>query len=87
MTLPLIARIRRWVMDRIVQDVPEAVAACEFDCREPKCTHTASTPCSIRTGARKAPAAHTCIVIPFPTAARARSIAARARHTMGNASR
>ena len=27
-----------WLMNEIVQDVPEENAICEFDCRKPQCT-------------------------------------------------
>jgi hypothetical protein len=27
-----------WLRDQIVQDVPEELEACEFDCRKPQCT-------------------------------------------------
>ena len=28
----------RFLMDQLIQDVPETIAFCEFDCREPNCT-------------------------------------------------
>ena len=28
----------RFLMDHLIQDVPEAIAVCEFDCRRPDCT-------------------------------------------------
>jgi hypothetical protein len=28
----------RFLMDQLIQDVPESIALCEFDCREPNCT-------------------------------------------------
>jgi hypothetical protein len=87
MAPPLFAQIRRWVLDRIVQDVPEAVATCEFECRVPRCTHGASTPCAIRVSTAIAPLAHARVVVPFPSVATVRSIAADAGPAMGNASR
>ena len=30
-------RLRRWMRSRLVQDVPEDVAACEFECRRTEC--------------------------------------------------
>ena len=30
-------RLRRWVERGWIQDVPEAIAACEFECRKPEC--------------------------------------------------
>jgi len=87
MTMPLLARMRRWIMDRIVQDVPEAVAACEFDCRKPYCHHSASSPCLLRNRPGRAPVVRTCVVIPFPTTASERVTSRRTRPAMGNASR
>jgi hypothetical protein len=34
----LISRIRRWIRDEIVQEVPPEMSACEFDCRHLECT-------------------------------------------------
>jgi hypothetical protein len=31
-------RVLGWTRDQIVQDVPEELAFCEFQCREPQCT-------------------------------------------------
>jgi len=28
----------RFLMDHLIQDVPESIAVCEFDCRQPDCT-------------------------------------------------
>lgn len=28
----------RFLMDQLIQDVPEAIAVCEFDCRRTDCT-------------------------------------------------
>ena len=30
-------RLRRWLKSRLIQDVPEAFAACEFECRRMEC--------------------------------------------------
>ena len=29
--------LRRWIKGRLVQDVPEEIAACEFECRRTEC--------------------------------------------------
>ncbi len=39
MTIPIIDWIRGRLADRIVQDVPAEVAACEFGCRKAQCHH------------------------------------------------
>ncbi len=31
-------RFSRWVMEQIVQDVPENIALCELDCRKGQCS-------------------------------------------------
>jgi hypothetical protein len=31
-------RVRHRVIDKIIQDVPDGIAACEFDCRKRQCT-------------------------------------------------
>lgn len=33
------ARLRKWFRIRLVADVPEGMAACEFNCRRLECTH------------------------------------------------
>ena len=30
-------RLRRWIKSRLIQDVPEDIAACEFECRKMEC--------------------------------------------------
>lgn len=30
-------RLQQWIKDRMVQDVPEDIAACEFECRRTEC--------------------------------------------------
>jgi hypothetical protein len=30
-------RLRRWIKRRLIQDVPEEIAACEFECRRTEC--------------------------------------------------
>ena len=30
-------RLRRWIKGRLIQDVPEDIAACEFECRRTEC--------------------------------------------------
>lgn len=32
-----IARLGRWLRDQVVQEVPESLAVCEFDCDRPDC--------------------------------------------------
>ena len=31
-------RAWRFLVDQLIQDVPESIAVCEFDCREPQCS-------------------------------------------------
>jgi hypothetical protein len=31
-------RLRHWITDQIIQDVPSDIAVCEFDCRKGRCT-------------------------------------------------
>ena len=45
-TLPL--RLWHWFKDQLVQDVPEADAVCEFDCRKPHCKHGEWASCERR---------------------------------------
>ncbi len=33
------SRLRTWFMTRVMSDVPEELAACEFSCRRTECTH------------------------------------------------
>ena len=33
----LISRIRRWLREEIVQEVPPEIRACEFECRHLEC--------------------------------------------------
>jgi hypothetical protein len=30
-------RVKRWLINQVIQDVPEDVALCEFDCRKSQC--------------------------------------------------
>jgi hypothetical protein len=39
MTIRLIHWLRGQIAERIVQDVPAEVAACEFNCRKAQCRH------------------------------------------------
>jgi hypothetical protein len=32
-----IRRLTRWIENRLIHDVPEDIATCEFDCRKPEC--------------------------------------------------
>jgi curli biogenesis system outer membrane secretion channel CsgG len=36
-TKPFLARFWQWVKDQIVQEVPDDIAVCEYDCRKPQC--------------------------------------------------
>jgi hypothetical protein len=46
----------QWIKDEIVQDVPEEIALCEFDCNKAQCTQEQWLACSRRLAhaARKA---------------------------------
>jgi hypothetical protein len=37
-----------WLMNEIVQDVPEPIAVCEFDCRKTQCTFAEWASCERR---------------------------------------
>jgi hypothetical protein len=34
----LFRRLRRWVTNQLIQEVPGDIALCEFDCRKKQCT-------------------------------------------------
>lgn len=34
----LFPRLRRWVTNQVIQEVPGDIALCEFDCRKQQCT-------------------------------------------------
>jgi len=36
--MKMLQRLSKWVLDQIVQEVPEDSALCEFDCRKGQCT-------------------------------------------------
>lgn len=36
-TVGYFGRLRQWIRTRLIQDVPEDTAACEFDCRKFEC--------------------------------------------------
>ncbi len=38
----------QWVLNQIVQDVPEDCELCEFDCRKPQCTRSEWQSCERR---------------------------------------
>jgi hypothetical protein len=38
----------RFLMDQLIQDVPESIAVCEFDCRETDCTSERWVSCERR---------------------------------------
>ena len=44
----------RWVIDQIIQDIPEDCAVCEFDCRKTQCTQDQWMLCSRRLDALRA---------------------------------
>ena len=44
----LLRRFGSWVLNHIVQDVPEDVCFCEFDCREADCSQTRMGNCERR---------------------------------------
>jgi hypothetical protein len=29
--------VKRWLKNQVIQEVPEDIALCEFDCRKPQC--------------------------------------------------
>jgi hypothetical protein len=33
-----LGKLRNWLMGHLIQDVPDDLAVCEFDCRKPQCT-------------------------------------------------
>ena len=41
-------RLWRWVKNRIVQDVPEGIALCEFECHKQQCTEREWQTCARR---------------------------------------
>ena len=41
-------RLWRWIKNRIVQDVPEEVALCEFECHKQQCTEREWQTCARR---------------------------------------
>lgn len=43
-----IGRLIFWIRSKLVQDVPDALAECEFDCHRPDCTRREWEKCSIR---------------------------------------
>jgi hypothetical protein len=36
----MVQRAWRWLAHELVQDAPEDIALCEFDCRKPQCTYS-----------------------------------------------
>jgi hypothetical protein len=46
----VISVIRRWVKDRIIQEAPEEVARCEFECRALQCNQGHWESCGLRRG-------------------------------------
>lgn len=43
----------RFLVNQLIQDVPEAIAVCEFDCRETDCTAERWASCERRLRARQ----------------------------------
>ena len=43
-----LSRSGRWLLNAIVQDVPDEIAGCEFDCRKGQCRHEEWSTCSRR---------------------------------------
>jgi hypothetical protein len=43
----------RFLVNQLIQDVPEAIAVCEFDCRETDCTVERWASCERRLRARQ----------------------------------
>ena len=41
-------KLWRWIKNRIVQDVPEEVALCEFECHKQQCTEREWQTCARR---------------------------------------
>lgn len=37
-TKKLVDRVRGWVGSQVVSDVPDDIAACEFECKRPECS-------------------------------------------------
>jgi hypothetical protein len=44
----MVHRAWRWLAHELIQDVPEDVAICEFDCRKPQCTYSEWLNCGRR---------------------------------------
>ena len=43
-----IVRAWRWIVSQIVQEVPEDIMVCEYDCRKSQCTITEAEGCNLR---------------------------------------
>jgi len=44
----LVSRIRRWLREEVVQDVPPEISVCEFECRHLECAHGEWETCANR---------------------------------------
>jgi hypothetical protein len=44
----VVRRAWTWFANELIQDVPEELALCEFDCRKPKCTYGEWSSCERR---------------------------------------
>jgi hypothetical protein len=47
----LFRRLRRWVTNQVIQQVPGDIALCEFDCRKHQCTFNEWATCERRISA------------------------------------
>lgn len=43
-----VLRVRNWIREQVVQEVPEEIALCAFDCRKGDCTHSEWEACARR---------------------------------------
>ena len=51
-------RLRHWITDHIIQDVPDNIAVCEFDCRKGQCTLREWEACKNRSARSCSPSIH-----------------------------
>jgi hypothetical protein len=54
MTQSIVQWFRKRIVSRIVQDVADEMAACEFDCRKSQCLHDEWSTCPNRKRVEKA---------------------------------
>ena len=48
MRIDWVRRARNWLANEVIQDVPDELAACEFDCRKQHCTSDDWSSCERR---------------------------------------